>query len=372
MSAIGHVLHDNPLLRDFAIAAAILVVLVVVNIFTSIRRHGKRKRQRAERARIQALPGGADPIPGVAELASSKGWTGPTTDPQFDNQATDYTHEMSRNLWGYSRAQTTDTSYAISPDNTYTNIFHGQLDGRAFTIGNTRINVKKSHFSPGVKGDTTGSVCTVKLPITLPPLFVNLKHCAPFTGFLMKHVDLESEQFNRTFSVATMNPKYAVDVITPQVMEILLTRDDWVFAYELDTLICVCASGLHTAEDFSERADAMAKLVSLIPHFVADDDALKMPTLPDGTVLGPHMSKADQQKAYATIMAMSPEEREAFARKTQIEGMQSVANMFGKHIDEGALEAAVDKNMERQRKEHPEYFPDVPNAPDATPPAPAP
>ena len=61
-------------------------------------------------------------------------------------------------------------------------------------------------------------------------------------------------------------------------------------------------------------------------------------------------------------MAMSPEERTEFMRKAQVDGMESFAKMFGKHIDPAALQAAVDKNIARQQAEHPETFGGAPPA----------
>ena len=357
--------QQNPLLKEFAIAGAVVLVLIVVQIPLSIRRRVKRHEARAAARADQARPGGAPPVDGLDALAATQGWTGPTTDPGFSNQIVDYAHEMLRNLWGHPRSQDRDShGIAIDPNNIYTNIFHGTVDGHAFTIGNTRLNVVPyGHVADKHDADHQASICVVKLPMTLPPLYVNLHRCVGYRGLGLHHVDLESEEFNRTFDVEGVDPKYAVDVITPQVMEVLLTRRDWTFGYVLDSLVCLCATGLHDAAAYQERLRAVSELVSLIPGFVAEDDALQLPTLPDGTVLGPDMSEADQQRAMAAVMAMSPEDRLAFARKAGVDGLESAAKMFGKHLDPALLEAAVDKNLARMQAEHPEAFGPQPSAP---------
>ena len=196
----------------------------------------------------------------MAELAASRGWTGPSTDPQINNQVTEYTHEMLRNLWGHSRQTESGSSgTAIDPQNRFTNVFHGIDDGRVFTIANTRLNVSR-YGTVGLErdADAWASVCAMHMPMTLPPLYVNLHKCRPYRGLFLKHSDFESEQFNRTFNVESVNPKLASDVITPQVMELLLTRDDWAFAYQMDTLICLCANGLHSAADYEARVESSA------------------------------------------------------------------------------------------------------------------
>ncbi|HVN52502.1 MAG TPA: DUF3137 domain-containing protein [Acidimicrobiales bacterium] len=367
MSQFGQVLHDNPLLRDFAIAAGIVVLLVLINIPLSIRRRVKRHEARKEHERISALPGGADPIPGLDALARSRGWEGPTTQTRFDNEVTRYAHEMLRNLWGYPRgAEEGETTAPIAPDNIYTNLFHGQVDGKDLTIGNTRLNVAPFHL-PGLHAEPLASVCVLRLSMTMPPLFINLHHRRPYSGLFLKKVDFESEEFNRTFVVEASDPKYATDVITPQVMEVVLTREDWTFAFLMDHLVCLSASGLHTADDYAQRADTVARIASLIPGFVADDDAIKLPTLPDGTVLRPEMTEDEQQKAMAAFMAMAPDEREKWMVQMQTTGLESIGKMFGKHFDPAMIEAAVQKQTEQRRKEHPELFegppPGAPGAP---------
>ncbi len=362
-SQIRTTLNQNPLLRDFAIAIGLVILLIIIQIPLSIRRRAKRHELRKAIEHDRAQPGGADPIDGMADLAASRGWTGPTTAPGFDDEVTRYTHEMLRNLWGYERD--VDSDVPINPDNQYTNVFQGEAGGQPFTIANVRLNAMRSsvvglHLDRSK--DPWASVCAMKNPMVLPPLYVNLQHRADYYGLFLKHCDFESEQFNRTFDVMTVNPKLANDVITPPVMELLLTRDDWVFSYQMGWLICLCSHGLHSAADYEQRVEVMTKLIGLLPEFVADDDALKMPTLPDGTVLSPNMSEADRKTVEAKIMAMSPEQRSDFMRQAQVDGIQAMAQMFGKHIDRAALEAAVDKNMAEQQAEHPERLGDQPPA----------
>ncbi len=356
-SQIRNTLNQNPVLKDFAIVAVGLVVLVIIQIPLGIRRRAKRHEARRRHEADRAQPGGAQPIDGLAELVATQGWTGPSEDPQFDNPVTEYTHEMLRNLWGYPRSQDVDNDIPLDSNNYYTNVCHGTADGRPFTIANVALNVARwGKVGMDRHADRWASVCAMTMPMVLPPLYVNLHGKAPYRGLLLKHADFESEQFNRTFNVESVNPKLASDVITPTVMELLLTRDDWAFSYQMGTLICLCANGLHSAADYQQRVEVMTKLIGLLPEFVADDDALKMPTLPDGTVLSPTMSKGEREQAMEKVMAMSPEARTEFMRTAQVDGMDAMAKMFGKHIDPGALEAAVDKNLAQQQAEHPERF----------------
>ncbi len=133
----------------------------------------------------------------------------------------------------------------------------------------------------------------------------------------------------------SVNPKLASDVITPAGHGADADPRRLGFSYQMGRLICLCANGLHSAADYEQRVDAVTKLIGLLPEFVADDDALKMPSLPDGTVLSPNMSEAERKAVGAKIMAMSPEQRTEFMREAQVDSIQAMAQMFGKHIDPG-------------------------------------
>ena len=122
-SQIRSTINQNPLLKDFAIAAAIVVVLIIIQIPLSIRRRAKRHELRKKIEHDRAQPGGTDPIDGMAELAASRGLDGPDHRPASSTTRSPSTrHEMLRNLWGYPRGIEQEDLH-LDSNNYYTNVY---------------------------------------------------------------------------------------------------------------------------------------------------------------------------------------------------------------------------------------------------------
>ena len=93
--------------------------------------------------------------------------------------------------------------------------------------------------------------------ISLPPLSVDPENFLDrFVGRLTDNdIDLESEDFNRAFTVSCPDRKFASDVLHPQMMEFLLEHRQvgWRFEQRLD------AHGRARAADAcADRRDARA------------------------------------------------------------------------------------------------------------------
>jgi hypothetical protein len=205
-------------------------------------------------------------------------------------------------------------------------------------LGNARIRVAGAAH--------TGSICVLHLTEALPPLFVNLRRYRPYVRVLMNEMTFESEAFNDRFSVLAVDREYAMDVITEQTMAILMERNDWVIALELDRIACVASSGLTTVKDYTDRLDAVSRFADLIPQFVDQDKGMQMPTLPDGTVLDP-ADPASRERFKEAVLAMTPEQREAFMTTIREQGAKFLVGMLGSrvppdvaaHIEERAADA---------------------------------
>jgi hypothetical protein len=132
-------------------------------------------------------------------------------------------------------------------------------------------------------------------------------------------------------------------------MALVLERDDWSFFLELDRLICVCGSGLPTAQDYADLLAAAGRFAALIPAFVPQDRGAQFPTLPDGTVLDP-LDPASQQKFEAMVMAMPPDQRAAFMAQVGAEGMRFFAGMLGRRMPPG-LEQKLQEQLAQRIQE---------------------
>ncbi|HEY8302537.1 MAG TPA: DUF3137 domain-containing protein [Jatrophihabitans sp.] len=80
-------------------------------------------------------------------------------------------------------------------------------------------------------------------------------------------IELESEQFNRTFNVHADNPRFAYDVLNPQMMQWLLTVDAPGFRIYGGDLVLVERNMLRL-ENIAPRLDYLDQVIAQIPDFI--------------------------------------------------------------------------------------------------------
>ncbi len=150
------------------------------------------------------------------------------------------------------------------------NILGGTYDGRTFVAFDYRYSTHSTD-SQGHSRTTVHpfSVLALNVGVRFPSLAV-----AP-EGFVSRMVgritnrdiELESEDFNRAFTVTADDRKFASDVLHPQMMEYLLTMPDLGWELEGDSLVAVRA-GSHTIQEVDAKLAAVDGIVDRVPEFV--------------------------------------------------------------------------------------------------------
>jgi Protein of unknown function (DUF3137) len=119
----------------------------------------------------------------------------------------------------------------------------------------------------------TDGVVALGLPTYLPTLQVTgesmFRRMAQAVG-LGQDIELESEDFNRAFTVTSRDPKFATDVLTPRTMETLLAAPRLAWRIE-GTDILSWDSGVFSTVDVLQRRDHLSKVVAGVPSFVWHD-----------------------------------------------------------------------------------------------------
>jgi hypothetical protein len=128
------------------------------------------------------------------------------------------------------------------------------------------------------KGNTSRTthrfgVVALGLPAYLPNLQVTsegmMRRFAAAVG-LGEDIQLESEDFNRAFTVSSKDPKFASDVLNPRTMEMLLAVPHLAWRIE-GTDILSWGSGRFGPVDVLQRLDHLNKVVAGVPSFVWHD-----------------------------------------------------------------------------------------------------
>jgi hypothetical protein len=191
----------------------------------------------------------------LAGLAGQRGWTFVERDDQW-------TERFTGPPFGLGHGRQTH------------NILAGRFQGRGFVaFDHTYFTTERSTNAQGhsqtreVRHDHT--VVALNSGTPLPALSV-----APegFFGRLVGRVtgndiELESEDFNRAFTVTCPSPRFASDVLHPRMMELLLTQPNLAFRFDGPSVLTVRA-GTAPLPEIETRLALLDAIVDEVPEHV--------------------------------------------------------------------------------------------------------
>jgi hypothetical protein len=149
------------------------------------------------------------------------------------------------------------------------NVLYGKHDGRDLVSFDYEY---KTQTSNGKQTTTTVhrfSVLGLSMGVVMRPLSVDPENFLDrFVGRLTGNdIDMESEEFNRTFTVSCPDRKFASDVLHPQMMEFLLAHRQLGWRFEQDSLL-VIAQGRRAPEQIDATLAVMDGITDRVPDFV--------------------------------------------------------------------------------------------------------
>lgn len=166
--------------------------------------------------------------------------------------------------------------FGLGHDRRALNVLTGAYDGRPFVAFDYRYSTTET--STDAQGHPQShtevhpySVVALDTGVVLPALSVTPE------GFLGRMVgrltntdiELESEEFNRAFTVRADDRKFATDVLHPRMMEYLLRIPDrgWRFS---DHWLLAVRPGSHSVVEIDGRLTDLDGILDLVPGFVWD------------------------------------------------------------------------------------------------------
>ena len=116
------------------------------------------------------------------------------------------------------------------------------------------------------------SVLAVSLGVVMPDLSVQPEGMfGRMVGRLTNtDIELESEDFNRAFTVRSPSRKFAFNVLHPQMIEMLMQWPDLGWRFERDSMLVV-RTGSHSIAEIDAKLQVMDAIVDQIPEFVWKD-----------------------------------------------------------------------------------------------------
>jgi hypothetical protein len=208
--------------------------------------------------------GGFPGASGLGQAAFTQGWQ-PVGDQPFDGHLEGRVSAIISCLWGMNRAVPKQEDY--NTGTSFRDAFRGSVDGRMVTVANAWTLL----LPPGVRRDPGfGAIgaCVVELPSVLPILCVQPRRIHTVLGG-MPAVPTGSPEFDQRFivnAVAALGD--ARQVLTPEVQQRIMARDDWVFCAERYLLGCFSRGPFRSFDEATERLGEVLAIVAAIPASV--------------------------------------------------------------------------------------------------------
>ena len=252
----------------------------------------------------EPVPGTPARMPGLADTAAAQGWQ-PVTGRPFGHDLVDGIHDITRAMYGDSRLL--DTPQRAVGETTFSDAFRSRTGGRTVTVANANTYIDPGLFQAG-RFSPDVAVCAVELATMVPGTIVQ-----PYRVQQIKpwgRTELGNPVFDDRFRINTGNAGFVRQILTPEVQQRILMRDDWVFWLGEYVFACVAKGKFRSTDEISSRVTEVLGIVSVIPATV-------MPSEVDRSAddLVARISRIDGvEDAIAFLQDLAPDERERLAR----------------------------------------------------------
>ncbi len=209
------------------------------------------------------VPFGFPGASGLEQAAFTQGWQ-PAGDQPFDGHLEGRVPAITSCLWGMNRSLPKQN---YNTGTSFRDAFRGSVDGRMVTVANSWSYL----LPPGARRDPGfGGVgaCVVELPSVLPILCVQPRRTHSVLGG-MPAVPTGNPEFDQRFTVnAVAALGDARQVLTPEVQQRIMARDDWVFCAERYLLGCFSRGPFGSFDEATQRLSEVLAIVAAIPESV--------------------------------------------------------------------------------------------------------
>lgn len=194
--------------------------------------------------------------------------------------------------WGYAERDDRWTSrfegnpFGNGHDRRAANVVSGTHDGRSFIAFDYHYETTE-HYTDAQGHSRTRtvnhdySVLALDLGVAFPALWVTPEgfFSRAVGRILNRDIELESETFNRAFTVTCPDRKFATDVLHPQMMEFVLGFPEQGWSFRNGSLL-MTREGRHSIAEIDHKLQAMDGIADRIPEFVWQ--GFRGPTPPAG------------------------------------------------------------------------------------------
>ena len=256
---------------------------------------------RRRRAPGPVVPPGS---PGLAEQAAAQGWQ-PVAGRPFGPDLVDGIHDITRAMYGAARLG----ANAGRPvgETMFSDALRARIDGRTVIVANANTYIDPALFQAG-RLHPDVAVCAVELATMVPGTIVQPDRIEQISRW--GRTEMGSPAFDDQFRVNTGDTRFARQILTPDVQQRIMMRDDWVFWLAENVFACVAKGKFRHLDEVSSRVTEVLDIVTAIPGTV-------MPSQVNHSAddLVARISRLDDvDDAIAFLQDLTPDERERLAR----------------------------------------------------------
>lgn len=149
------------------------------------------------------------------------------------------------------------------------NVIYGEHDGRPMVTFDYQYTTTSGSGKDRKSTTHHCSVLAMSMGVVMPALSVEPEGVfGRIIGRLTDtDIEMESEDFNRAFTVRCPSRKFAFDVLHPQMIEMLLQWPELGWRFERDSML-VIRNGRHSIEEVDAKIQVMDEILDKIPEFV--------------------------------------------------------------------------------------------------------
>ena len=243
-------------------------------------------------------------IPGLADLAASRGWK-PVDGEPFDSGVTSNLWRLNFALYGQREPLSPGISSPVGDrPSTYHETYEGSLEGRRLVVTNHSTNIAQLR----IYDFEAVAVCAVELG-TISPVMLIQPRALPLIARHVPTTESGDAAFDERF-VTVLAPTVGAEALTDEVRRLVMVHDDWALLGSESSFMSVSKGRYESGDAVARRIDEVMAIVhafpaSLVPTEIdhsVDDLAARIDAI----------STVDE--ALAFLEQLSPDDRQRLAQ----------------------------------------------------------
>ena len=208
------------------------------------------------------------PIPGLAETAAARGWQ-PLGDHPLDSAVPDAVGDVLRAMYGHPTYMSDFEKQLVRIGGTvFRDSYSVDVDGRRVVVTNAWRNIQGSEkYAPDEMRGV--AVYVAELPTVLMFACVQPRRFKPVLRG--PEAPTGDTAFDEAYLVTGAPSPEPMQVLAPEVRQLISARDDWIFRAHRYFLACVCLGPFHSGDEAAQGVDDLLNIVRAFPTSVVPD-----------------------------------------------------------------------------------------------------